>query len=343
MSKISLFGINYDDIKCYEIVDNEKIIKADVKSLLNYENDSDGFVEIKMFGIDQVYSLINFRKLRHFIKMISEINLDLNLFIARVLEDTPMIDNVNFKYNSITVKQLTVIDWIFIYQFKSLIDGMNIMSETKYDIDIFHQLNIGTNIDDMRVMNALEISPDVDETAYSKYIMVFDKGKCKYCNSIYTDSFKGVFVRLEEFNCWQYLTNEQYFNLIKAKSVSIHYAITDKPTAFSKVIYNQEYFSDTLLQILKQSIYIPCDIYLYRIFDTDKSKEVLSLPYFQKTYNALEISVSKKGYTTSIVLTYNELGISDKLYSNDYNGSILYVDKFCLLELINNLIHLKPY
>mgnify|MGYP003295840432 CR=1 FL=1 len=60
------------------------------------------------------------------------------------------------------------------------------------------------------------------------------------------------------------------------------------------------------------------------------------MDYENKRYDALEISVIRKDYQTSVLLTYEELGI-------DQNNRVKYMDKFCLLSLINKIILLKPY
>ena len=326
-----LFKLDPSKIRCFNLRDDGEYTKTTLQNLVNDENKSMSLVEIQLFGINQVYTLIDFRKMSHeHFNSVSH-----NLSISRVLEDTPIIEGINIKSNLIKLDKLSMIDIIFLSQLRTIFSGLNYMSENVLGSDIRHYLTFGDTIDN-----------DISESIFNvvkpnkknwKYILRLKNNEYVFCQSIYTDDFEGVFIYVDNFNCWQYLSKKKYYNMLSLMSVKISYSIVDSDVCFTKVRHRQKYWADTLQDTLMYAIYIPIDIYFDKIF----------LPRFSNpsfgVYDALQLSVNCKDHSTSIILTHDELNINKSIYGVSYSTTCLrFMDQFCLLKLINNLISIKP-
>jgi len=331
---MSILQTNLKEIKCFKIDNYRKIIKTSLQDIDNSDNDSTVLVEMNFFGINQVYSLMNINKIKKFVSKIKDIrDIGNMLSLSRVIEDSPIEEGINLKTRSIYLNELNHIDWISIYQLNIILEGMNCIS----DLDIQYDLQIGKYLDLPTInLSKLDFSPDEDINY--KYIFRFNDNSCRFSNelseySIDNENLIGIFIYLKEFNCWQYLSKKRFKTLNYPNSIEIKYAITDSPRCFSKIGYHNLYSISDFYNLLLYSIYLPVDIYFKKEF------EDLQYKISNKIYDALEISVSFENYTTTVLLTHDELGIDNITQ----NTGILCMDKFWLLKLINNIICLKPY
>ena len=329
---MSIMQLDARKIKCYTFDDCGKMIKMSLQSLVNKGNERRALVEIPMFGINQVYTFIDLDKMQNYEILKSKLSVQY-LSISRVIEDSPIIEGINIKSNKIHLTQLSIIDLIYLSQIRSLLNGMNDISHKMLDSDIRHYLTLGKSIDE-----------DIGDSVFNfvkscknRYIMKFKNDKYRFCDNVYTDDFEGIFIYIEEYNCWQYLSRQKYLNLFDITSVTLSYSIVDTPNCFSDVKYLQQYYAEDISEILKYLIYIPVDIYFNKIFSD------ITVNPLEKAYDSLAISVNSNRYTTSIVLTYDELNINKAIYGVRHSeSSLIFMEKFCLLKLINNLISLKP-
>lgn len=315
------------EIRCFNLTSSNKIIKTTLQNIENQKDKSLSLIEMNFFGISQVYSLMDISKVNKVIRNISEEGIaeKLMLSITRVIEDSPIVNGVNLKTRGIYLTELSVADWISIYQLYYLMQGMNSMS----DSDIEYDLQIGKEIDIPIVdLSELKFSSNVEY----KYISRFKDGTYRFSNSIDTYDFEGIFINIPEFNCWQYLSKKKFDIVNYPENIEIKYAITDSPRCFSRVSYFHSYSFDNIESLLIHCISIPIDIYFRKYFE-DSNYSLSS-----KTYDALEIIIDGDKYSTSVLLTHEELGID-----SFNNRNIIFMDKFCLLKLINNIICLKPY
>lgn len=346
-----MFNIDPINISGFKFNKTGKISKTSLQNLLKQEDTKFGFVEMKLFGTDHVYSLVNFSKVKNFniSSLINDIYLNNDNYhlaendkivpfhIARVFENTPIQKDVNFKCNVIDLDSVNEYDWIMLWQLKNIIAGIDAYSTYEKEVDIDYFIGFGNNIyDDNCKFDLEKLDLQYKDKEYQfhkyKYILVYENDDFEFCNEIYNDNFKGVFVYIDGLNCWQYLSNKKYRNLKSFSRIEIRYATTDSPRCFNNVGYHQEYIFDYIENVLFGAIYIPLDIQFSKIFEYN---DILIGPS-DKRYDALEISVINKEYQTTVLLTHEELGI-------DQNNHVKYMDKFCLLKLINKIILLKPY
>ena len=350
---MSLLEISPAEITAFKFENNEKIIKTSLQSLVNQDNKTIAFIEMQLFGISHVYSLIDFSKVKKF--NYDSLLIDTYrkhhhettfLSLSKIIGDCPIEEGINKKSNRIILDLLDSYEWIMLYQLKNIISGMNELSDEREGInyDLSFEVDDGYCIYDLEKIN-FDYSDKIDSIPFNnyKYILKYGNGDYEFCNTIYNDNFEGIFVKIPLFNCWQYLSKKKYMNLKKVRKVDIIYATTNSPRCFSEVGYHQEYNMDNVMDILLYSIYIPMDIYFSKIFQDTTSN------FDNKIYDAIEISIKGREYQTTLLLTHDELGI-DKIFGTKNDDStisntsnyIKYMDRFCLLKLINKIILLKP-
>lgn len=358
---MSLLKINPRDINGFKLTKSGKMIKMPLQNLLNQDDETIGFVEVQLFGIGHVYTLVNFSKLKRF--NISNIissrynpvyfprdlgEYEIPFYIAKMEQDCPIEYDVNVKSNILTLDNLNQTELILLYQLKNMIDGMNYISEREDNLTYEFEFGDIAEEDECPFeLSKLDFDVHDEDSPFCryKYILKYPDGKYEFSNEIYNDEFEGIFVYLSNFNCWQYLSKKKYCNLKRAKEVDIRYATTDNPRCFSDVRYYQEYNIDTFIDLILYGIYIPLNIYFDKLFNDDQKTD--------NRYDAIEINIEGREYRTSVLLTHAELGI-DKFFSsgenkkrdpfehNRFEKCIRFIDKFCLLTLINKIILLKP-
>jgi hypothetical protein len=362
---MSLFKNCPGEIRAFKFTNHEKIYSTSLQNILKHDNDCIGFVEIQLSGIEHVYSLIDFSKVRNFNideltihnsktfskQWLEESEYMVPFHLAKIIEDCPVVKDVNLKSNIILLDTMNIVDWILLYQFKNIINGLNRISDERDRV--LYSIGFGDSVDDNHPMfdlSQLDFSYLYKEYPFYKYkyILKYSNNVFEFCNEIYNTDFEGIFVYIPNFRCWQYMSKKKYKNLMKVKSVDINYATTDSPRCFSDVRHHQEYNIDTFNELLTYGIYIPLDMYFSKVFED--SAACLSIG--EKRYDALEISVKGREYQISVLLTHDELGITQRLNNEDIKTNtyddinltnyIRYMDKFCLIKLINKIILLKP-
>ena len=359
---MSLLQINPGEIQAFKFTKSEKIIKMSLQNLLKQGNDAIGLVEIELFGISHVYSLIDFSKVKSFnlSKLINdsyttgvqyfrkEYQEIIPFSLAKIMDDCPIEKDINMLSNTIMIDSLNVEEWILLYQLKNIISGMN-----EYSNDISYMIGFGDSIEDDNcpfILSKLDFGYSDNSYPFHKYkyILKYPNDEFEFCNEIYNDDFEGVFIHISNFNCWQYLSKKKYKTLKQAKRIDIAYATTDSPSCFSNVGYHQEYNIDTFIDLIMYGIYIPIDIYLSKVFENSIINNTL-----KNRYDAIEIRIEGREYKTSVLLTHSELGINqtfgtiknvncNPFEENSLRNCVRYMDKFCLLKLINKIILLKP-
>lgn len=357
---MSLLQINPGEIQSFKFTKSEKIIKMSLQNLLNQGDDTIGFVEIELFGISHVYSLIDFSKVKSFTlsKLVNdsyttgiqyfrrEYQDTIPFSLAKVVDDCPIEKDINMLSNTIMIDSLNVEEWILLYQLRNIINGMN-----EFNNDIKYMIGFGNTIEDDNCPFSLSkldfnYSGNIYPFHKYKYILRYSNDEFEFCNEIYNDEFEGIFIYIPNFKCWQYLSKKKYKTLKQVKRIDIAYATTDSPRCFSNVGYHQEYNIDNFIDLLTHGIYIPIEIYLNKVFEN-------CINDFNNRYDAIEIRVEGREYQTSVLLTHSELGINQTFGTvkntnhspfeeNNLRNTVRYMDKFCLLKLINKIILLKP-
>ena len=333
---MSLTHIDPSHIQCYKFTNSDKIISTRLKFLMKQDTDELVLVKMPFFGIDDVFSLINLKTVKGWLKFLSDtVSEETMLSLTRILGDSPICDGINLKTKSIITQELSYADWIMLYQLYNLLRGMNTIADT----DIEYDLQIGKVLDNPDIdFGKLCFTPECN----FKYIICYEYSY-EFTNSLNEIDLEsndkvvmGIFIQIPEFNCWQYLSVKKFKTFNKPNNIEVKYATTDSPRCFSRAAYSNLYSLTSIDNIIRYSIYIPVDIYFRKEFE-DSNGSISN-----KTYDAIEIVCERENYTTSVLLTHDELGI-DSIRANLANNKILYMQKFWLLKLINNVIRLKPY
>ena len=202
---------------------------------------------------------------------------------------------------------------------------MNSIIPSDYSDDTEYYLNFGDSIDYSNLIDLSSLHFSCDDYTGYRYILKFDDSY-EFSNFIYTPSIDGVYVYIPEFKSYQYISKKKCENLFSAKSVEISYT---KHNYFREPAEYETFYCESLLDILKYSIFIPIDIYFRKLF-----KEC------DPRYESIQIKVEKRNYSTSVLLSYDEIGLN-KEYSKTNINSVM--NNFNFLKLINNVISLKPY
>ena len=314
--------------RCIQLKSSGKIKHTALTNLLNNGNGGIGLVEINLFGINQVYSLLDFDKIRNFdysFNMSRSLNQHGELSLSKAYTDDPLINDVNMKCKSIDISRLTIADWINFYQINSIISGLDIISEMTVNDSVEYTFSLRNNLYDINDI-------DFRTSIMYKYIVIYND-RYEFSNNIPKESFDGILINIPETKCWQYLDRVDFYDLVSILGIEIRYAVTDSPRCFSSIGYYQEYCADNINDLVKLGIYIPMDIYFSKVFEVDEP-----IRKNRDGYDALDIYVKHHNYNCSVILTYRELGID---YSADNETG--YDDNFQLLKLIINIISLKPY
>mgnify|MGYP003293291519 CR=1 FL=1 len=128
-----MFNIDPVDIVGFKFNKSEKISKSTLQNLVKQEDTKFGFVEMKLFGIDHVYSLVDFSKVRNFniSSIINDAYLDnynlneddniVSFHIARVFANSPIEKDINFKSSILNIGSITEYEWILLWQLKNTI------------------------------------------------------------------------------------------------------------------------------------------------------------------------------------------------------------------------------
>lgn len=303
-------------IKCFKLTDSHNIVQTSPQSLINTEDEELVLVEMSMLGIDHVYSLMTTSKRKHFNKDLELAkNKESVIQISRVIGDSPVVDKVNIFSNTIQLKDLSLENWISLYQMDCIFEGMNTISEMELDTDVSYQLD-----SDIFRYSIIDFCHNVK----FKYIIWLKNDKYVFANDIVCEKYNGIFVYIPEFQCWQYVSKKKWQTLSKISSIELHEAIITSHLSCSEVTYQQEYYASNLLELIKYSIYIIVDLKIREMFNN--SPEYFYLERDQKA--ALEVKITVEDQVGSALFTFEELHSTFK--------------KFSILKLINNLICLKP-
>ena len=317
--------------RCFKFTIFDKVVKMNYQNLTNYDNEGLAMVEITVFGLNHVYTLIDLSKVSKFMKLV-ERRCELTVGISRIVGDSPAFEDINTKSSKTYYESLSSENWISIYQLNNLFAGMNIVS----DMDLSNDIQYYLDIDDKE--SFIDFGANID----CECIVLYDNGDYRKCNTIidFRENFKGVFVYISEFNCWQYLSRKKYLNLINIEGVEIRDAITDKPVCYSEVQYTNEYYIDNPIKLLKIGIFVPVNLYIGNIFDRN------NMQIRMEESDAINIHIFRAGEDVDILLTYHELGIRYNEYGTLTDMSnkkgIVPMKHFSIIDLINNLICIKP-
>ena len=331
-------------IECMQLTKSGKIKHTTLQNLLNTDRRAMGLVEINLFGISQVYSLLDFDKIKKFESLFNESKANNqigHLTLAKSYSDDPLENDVNMKSKLIDFNKFTIFDWINFYQINSVISGLNIISEMTVNDSVEYTFSMQNNLFDIS-----EIDFNVNKSY--RYIIIYEDGytlrKYVFSNKIPNDYFSAILINIPETNCWQYLSRRKFEILTSISGLEIRYAVTDSPRCFSSIGYHQEYCVENIDDLVKLGIYIPMDIYFNKVFDEYEPNRKL-----KTGYDALDIYVKHHNYNCSVLLTHKELGIEytgeNHIWYNDKTEAdrIQYIEDFQLLKLIINIISLKPY
>ena len=304
-------------IKSFKLTNSHKILPTSPQSLVNSENYDLVLVEMSLLGMDHVYSLLpTFKSRTYFNEELCSIeNREATIQISRVIGDSPVADKINIFSNTISTKDISLENWISLYQMECIFEGMNTISAMELDSDISYQID--TDICDI---SSIDFKCDIKY----KYIVLYANDTYEFANSFYWDKCKGVFVYIPEFNCWQYVSKKKWNNLNHSTGIELREAIVTSHLSCSEITHQQEYYASNIFDLIKYSIYIIVDLRMREIFMN--SPEYFYLEREQKA--ALDVTISIGDEKITALFTFEEL------YSH--------IHKFSILKLINNLICLKP-
>ena len=214
------------------------------------------------------------------------------------------------------------------------IDRINELLESAVDIGIpgFQDLGVDLNC------NFIRRRFNSGEQEYRKFMsapMITDDQH---------NSSGDIFVRIPGSNLWQCMSIRDYNVLAAIEEVKVNYSKTDKPRAFAKVYHTQEFFADSILDIVKYSTIIAEDLDISYFTDyprTDNLKPEEKAAFFHselfRTYEAISVTVSQDASAATVTLTQDELGVgapSQQLKNGYCTRPNRSRNNFCLFDLI---------
>ena len=319
-------------MKCLKFTpDGSKIIKSSSQDILNQVNEYPVFLEISLFGLNDVYSLIDISKLTHTYNILKKYNYNTSYSLIKLIGDSPLEEGVNMKSKYLG-NQISISSLLYLYQIQQVLSGMNIITENELEQDTSYELKLSISNED-EIVEDIELSlssnNEMNIDAY-KYMLIFSNNSYQLCNEINTKNFEYLMIRIPEFNCWYKLSKKKYFSLINVDNVNISYVLTDSDFCFSENIYTYGFNISSSEELLKYCIFISLDIYFKIIF---KDLEITSFDEIMS--EALAFTIEMKDCTLSLTLSYKEMGIY-------LENKEMLNKEFSLVKLINKIIRLKP-